>query len=926
MADKKTFYLIDGNGYIHRAYHALPPLTNSRGEPVGALFGFARMLLKIVKENRPDYMAVCFDTAAPTFRHVSYAEYKATRKKTDNELIFQLPLAQDLVTSWGFPAVALDGFEADDVIATLARRGKEEGLRVVVVTADKDAMQLVDDDILVLNESRNVLYNAKEVEAKYGLRPDQMVDYFALTGDASDNVPGVPGVGPKTATQLLQQYGTLDEILSHAADLKGSLKEKMQTHRELVLKSRELVILDRKAPISVEPIHCEMRPPDREKLTEFFKRLEFNKLLDEILSSDKPGARPMAIARATHAPAPEAEMPAAVAAPPKNSSRVVRLVLTEDDFRDLDEMLASAKELSLDVETTGLDSMQCGLVGISLSMNPGEAWYIPWAHDDQADKQEFIHEQTRKILAPVLADPKLPKVGQNLKYDVMVLRCHGMPVEGIQFDTLIASYCLNPSRATHNLKDLARDLLNESMTRIEELIGKGAKQIPMNRVASATAADYAGADSEVALRLKQYMAPQIEEKKLGKLYYDVEMPLVRILTDMEQTGVRVDVPYLQELQRIFTSDIGGLEKEIYQLAGQDFNINSPKQLSTILFEKLQLPIVRKTKTGASTDEEVLRKLSSQHPLPAKIVDYRELAKLKSTYIDALLQMIHPKTDRVHTSFNQAVAATGRLSSSDPNLQNIPIRTEQGRRIRRAFIAAKGCVLLSADYSQIDLRVLAHVSGDKALSDAFRRGGDIHKATAREIFGLKENDPVTSDQRRVAKTVNFGIVYGQTAFGLSQQLGIPNAQARDYIDTYMLRYAGVKDWIAKILDQARRDGYVTTLLNRIRYLPEINASNQAVRGFAERTAMNTPIQGTSADIIKVAMRDVDALLREGKFKSKMLIQVHDELLFEVPKDELKRVTPLLKRTMEDAMKLDVPIVVDAKFGVNWLEMEAVPDEP
>lgn len=891
-SEPKTLYLIDANGYIHRAYHALPPLTNSKGEPVGALFGFARMLQKILRQYKPDYLAVCFDTAAPTFRHKAYADYKATRKKTDDALVFQLPLARDMAEAWGLPVCGVDGYEADDVIATLAQQGVEDGLRVVIVTADKDALQMVDDKISVLNEGKNLVYTPEEVEKKYGLKPGQLVDYFALLGDASDNVPGVPGVGEKTATQILQQYGTLEKALAHTGEIKGSLGKKLEANKDQAIMSKQLVTLDRRVPLGLAMKDCVACPADAQRLQGLLKRFEFNALLGELAGSAAAGAK---------------------------SERRVRVVQSDEDFQALSRALTKAGELSVDVETTGLYPLASGLVGISLAVKPGEAWYVPVGHLEVPDRAAAL-ARARAVLGPFLADEKLPKIGHNLKFDLLVLRRNGLPVNGLSFDTLLASYCLNPSRQSHGLKDLARDVLGEFMTPISDLIGKGAKQITMDQVPVRAAADYAGADAEVTLRLKQDFAPRLTEMKLEKLFHDVEMPVMAILADMEETGLRVDMPYLEQLRGQFEKDIAGLEKKIHDLAGQEFNLNSSRQLSFLLFEKLKLPVVRRTKTGYSTDEDVLQKLSAQHALPAQMVRYRELAKLKSTYIDALLGLADPKTHRVHTSFNQAVAATGRLSSSDPNLQNIPIRTEEGRRIRRAFVPEKGWVFLSADYSQIDLRVLAHIAGDQALTQAFRQGGDIHTATARDIFHLEPGEAVTDDQRRVAKSVNFGIVYGQTAFGLSQQLGIELAQAKDYIEKYFARYPGVKKWMEEILEKARRDGYVTTLLNRVRYLPEIKAPNQAVRAFAERTAMNTPIQGTSADIIKVAMRDIAALLRKKKSPARMVLQVHDDLLFETPADQLQELGGLVRGAMENAVKLDVPLLVDLKTGPHWASME------
>ncbi len=697
--------------------------------------------------------------------------------------------------------------------------------------------------------------------------------------------------------QILKEFGSLDRAYERLADMKEAWRKKLAPHKEQATLSRDLVTLDRDVPLDLSPTDCAVRAPDLPRLTELLKRFEFTSFLREVL--------------------PQAGDAGATG---KTSRRDVQTVTTEEGLKALVKELSSAEELAVDVETTGTDPLRCDLVGIALSKEEGRAWYIPVGHAYAGCPPQLPLKKVLAALAPFLEGDRPPKVGQNLKFDLLVLRRHGLRLGGVAFDTLIASYCLNPSRLAHGLKTLAADMLGESMTNIEELIGKGAKQITMDRVPVESAAPYAGADAEVSLRLKARMEPLLKEKKLETLFRDVEMPLVPILADMEEAGVGVDAAYLRELEKEFTEEIQGLEKAIYGLAGETLNLNSPKQLSALLFEKLKLPVIRRTKTGASTDEEVLKKLSALHPLPAKLVEYRELSKLNSTYIAGLLERINPDTGRIHTSFNQAVAATGRLSSSDPNLQNIPIRTEHGRRIRRAFVPAKGCVFLSADYSQIDLRMLAHVSGDKALCEAFRRGEDIHAATAREIFGLKKGEPVSEDQRRVAKTVNFGIVYGQTAYGLSQQIGLELSEARDYIDRYFLRYQGVHRWIAAVLEQARKDGYVTTILNRIRYLPEINAANAGVRAFAERTAMNTPIQGASADIIKVAMKDVARLLEEKKFKTRLLVQVHDELLFDVPERELAEAAPLIRGKMEGALRLDVPIVVDLKKGVNWSEME------
>jgi len=898
-AERGPLILVDAHGYLHRAYHALPPLNNSRGEPVGALYGFARMLLKILKQEKPARLVVCFDSPGPTFRHKAYPEYKAHRKPIEDALKFQLPLARDLVEAWGLAQAAVPGHEADDLIATLAHRGAQKKWPVVIVTADKDALQLVGGPVTVFNESRGVRYDPAAVEQKYGLTPGQLLDFFALTGDASDNVPGVPGVGEKTATALLQKYKTLDGIYKHLDEVKGALRDKLRDHERDARMSRDLVTLDTDAPVELDLDAA--RPPavPPPSLTDFLRRWEFNSLLPELNTAPVPST-------------PEAP-PAPVAAP-----RRVRVVLTKDELKALVARARKAEELSVDVETTGTDTVDSRLVGIALAMAPGEGWYVPIGHRALGDPVQLPFEEVRAALKDLFIDPALPKVGQNLKFDSQILAAAGLPLSPLAFDTLVGSYCLHPSRPNHGLKALALDLLGEAMTPIGQLIGTGANQIGMDQVKVEDAAPYAAADAEVTLRLAARMKTDLKEKGLENLFHEVEMPLVPVLAGMETAGIGLDVPYLEGLAKEFGHALLAVEKEIHALAGGPLNVNSPKQLAQVLFEKLKLPVVRKTKTGFSTDEETLQKLAPQHPLPERILVHRELAKLKSTYIDGLLETVKP-SGRVHTRFNQAGTATGRLSSSDPNLQNIPIRTEHGRKIRRAFVPASGCVFLSADYSQIDLRVLAHVSGDPALTAAFRRGEDIHAATARDIFGLAAGAPVTEDQRRVAKSVNFGIVYGQTGFGLAQQLGLPIGQAQAYINAYLDKYHGVKKWIAAIVEEARAKGYVTTLLNRRRYLPEIKAANAAVRAFAERTAMNTPIQGTSADIIKVAMRDVARLIEKKGWAARMLLQVHDDLLFEVPRDELATVAEPLRKAMESALALDVPVVVDLKTGPNWADM-------
>ncbi len=890
-----SLYLIDAHAYLHRAFHALPPLTTSKGQPVNAIYGFIRMVLKIERQYKPDYIAVCFDTAAPTFRHKAFEAYKATRQETDQALVSQFPLSREAIAALNLAGFELDGYEADDLIAHFTREGRKQGWDVVIVTGDKDALQLVGTGVRVLNEPKDILYGPEEVRQRYGVTPDQIPEVFALMGDSSDNVPGVKGIGEKTAVKLIQEHGTLEALLKAAPTLQGKVGTLLQEHAADARQSRELVKLDHDVPISVNWDKCRVTAPIPEMITPFLQKLEFQALLKELV----PATNVTVDTSARH-------------------------YVTLTDETDLKKWVARAKTaecLAVDTETTGLDPMTARLVGISLCCQSGSACYIPVGHQVLGGPSQLDLSVVRTQLQDLLQGQKPLLYGHNLKFDVEILKNHGFKMGHLAFDTMIASYVLHPSRNSHGLKELAQELLGEPMTPIDQLIGKGAKRISMDAVAIEQAAPYACADADMTFRLAQKLAPELKEKKLEPLFYDMEMPLVEILGDMERIGMRVDRPYLEALGREFRGLSETLEKEIYSLAGTTFNINSPKQLGTILFENLKLPVIRKTKTGNSTDEEVLQKLSALHPLPKKLIEYRELQKMHSTYIEGLLAAVEGAEDRVHTSFNQAVAATGRLSSSDPNLQNIPIRTELGRKIRKAFIPKSGWTLLSADYSQIDLRMLAHISEDETMCRAFRQGEDIHVTTACEIFGVTAKD-MTPELRRIAKSINFGIVYGISGFGLSQQLGIPVDVAQAHIKRYFERYPGVKAWIDKTIADARKDGYVRTLLGRIRYLPEIHSSNGAMRGFAERTAMNTPIQGTSADIIKLAMIKVAEAREANQWKGNMLVQVHDELLFEIPPADLAASQSKIKDLMENAIPLRIPVVVDLKVGKNWSEMTPV----
>lgn len=896
-----VLYLIDGHAYLHRAFHALPPLTNSKGQPVNAIYGFVRMLMKIIRQEKPDHIAVCFDTPAPTFRHEVYAEYKATRKEMDDSLKSQMPLAREAVKALNLASYELDGYEADDLIADLTRKANAQGWNVVIVSADKDALQLVNDHVKVLSEPKNVLYDAAKVQERYGLPPNRLPDYFALIGDTSDNVLGVPGIGPKTAVKLLQEHGSLEDLLKVAPSLKGKSGSLLQQHADSARQSFALVKLDKDVPCKVDWKATLLKPPVMETLAPFLKEMEFYSMLDEILPQNTdPGSTPTS----------------------SNSTAIpedyVALLSEEALVKWLREARGELR-LSVDAIASSTDPLHASLLGLTLSFKAGSARYIPLQQSSLLGPPVLSLDIVKKHLAPFLEGETTQLLGHNLKFSQLIMKRHGLAMGHLRCDTMVASYVLNPSRPNHFLKELVLEVLGERMGGPEQLLGKGANQLKMDQVALEALVPYACARADRALRVAEMLEKQIEEKQLSKLFYEMEMPLIPVLVHMEELGIRLDRAWLGDLGKTLSERLQVLEKKIYELAGESFNINSPKQLSTILFEKLKLPVVRRTKTGFSTDEEVLQTLSVSHPLPASLMEFRELQKLQSTYVVGLQEDLSPGEERIHTNFNQTVAATGRLSSNSPNLQNIPVRTELGRQIRKAFVPEKGWTFLSADYSQIDLRVLAHISQDATLIRAFKNNEDIHTITAAEVFSVTSPN-VTTDMRRAAKSINFGIIYGMSAYGLSQQLQISAEQAKSYIDRYFERYPGVKLWIDKILKEAREKGYVTTLLGRIRYLPEILSKNSAVRGFAERTAMNTPVQGTSADIIKLAMLHLETSGQKQEWSGRMLLQVHDELLFELDAKDLPRSGQRIKQLMQDALPLSVPVIVDLKSGPNWAEMK------
>ncbi|MBM4349657.1 MAG: DNA polymerase I [Deltaproteobacteria bacterium] len=884
MSNHPRLFLIDGSSYIYRAFYAIRHLSNSKGFPTNAIYGFTQMLLKVLKDHQPDYLAVVFDSKAPTFRSEVYKEYKANRPAMPDGLIPQIPYIKRIIEGYRIATLEMDGYEADDLIGTVAK-GMAPEVEVVIITGDKDILQLVSDRIQVYDTMKEKRIGVEEVRQRFGVSPGQVVEVMGLAGDAVDNIPGVPGIGEKTAIELIKAFGSIDHLLDHLDQVpQKKLKEKLENHGELARLSRRLATIQTDVPITFRKEDFVLSSPDPGSLRGLFKELEFNKLLRELpgeVSEGKP-------------------------------DRDYRLVTDRDQFLSLLQDLKGSKCFAIDIETTSPYPMWAQLVGISLSHTPDQAFYIPLGH---RYGEQLPLDWALERLKPLLEDEGVKKVGQNIKYDWIVLKHHGITLQGIFFDTMIASYLLNPTKHNHNLGEIAREHLDREVTDYKEVTG--GKSVTFDEVDLEKARDYSCEDAEVTFQLFHLLLPKLREGGFEELFKQVEMPLAIVLAKMERNGVKIDIDLLSDFSKEIENQLLRKTDQIYGLANEVFNINSSQQLGKILFDKLKLPVIKKTKTGYSTDVEVLEKLSLHHDLPLEILGYRNLSKLKSTYIDALPKLLHPETGRVHTSYNQTVTATGRLSSSDPNLQNIPIRTDEGNRIRQAFIPEKGYVIVSADYSQIELRILAHLSQDEVLIEAFRRDEDIHSRTASEIFGvLLEN--VTPVMRREAKVINFGIIYGMSAYGLSQQLKIEPKIAQIYIDEYFKKYTGVQTYTRGIVDEARKKGFVTTLLNRRRYLPEINSPTVAIRQSSERMAINTPLQGTAADIIKVAMIRIQNRLEEFHLSTKMIMQVHDELVFEVPEEEIQKTLPMIQKEMETVMELTIPLKVSISSGKNWAE--------
>ena len=883
-------FLIDGQSYIYRAFYAVRELTTSKGFPTNAIFGFVNMLQRVREEYTPSHLAVIFDAPGKNFRHDLFPTYKARRLAMPEALRPQIPRIKDVVRAYHIPALELEGYEADDIIATLATRWQKQGAEVVIVSGDKDLMQLISEQVTMLDTMKGERIGVEQVQAKFGVEPARVVDVQGLMGDSTDDIPGVPGVGEKTAIKLINEWHDLENLLAHAAEISGKLGERLSAYADLARVSKVLATLRCDVPVEVDLADLAKKEPDREQLKALFSEFEFRRFLAEF---DSPWE-----SVGTENSDPHGYVTVRTA---KQLDQVLRAV-------------RKAKTFCLDTETTSLTPLSAELVGVSLAVEEGKAWYIPVGHRSEDATPQLSREQVIPALRSLLEDPTLSLVGQNSKYDLMVLAQYGLWPCNLAGDTMLASYLLNPSKR-HNLTDLAWDHLQYRMLTYEAVTDNGKKNFADVSVTEATR--YSGEDADLTLRLSRRLFPRVQEEGMGTLFTEIEVPLVSVLARMELAGIRVDLDLLATLSAEFGQRQGELEEEIYALAGEKFNLASPQQLQAILFDKLGLPRGKKTKTGSSTDSSVLEALAEQFPLPAKILAYRGFAKLRNTYVDALPKLIHPKTGRIHTSFNQTVTATGRLSSSNPNLQNIPVRSEEGRRIRAAFVPEPGQVLLSADYSQIELRLLAHLSQDPVLIESFQRGQDVHVRTAAELFQVPV-EAVSADQRRQAKTINFGIIYGMGALRLARSLNIPSKTAQAYITQYFARYGGIKGYMEGILKEARARGYVTTLQGRRRYVPDLQSKNTQLAAAAERMAVNTPIQGAAADLIKMAMVTINRRLAQEKLHTRMLLQVHDELLFEVPEKEVERVKKLVRELMEGVMSLQVPLQVDLGMGNNWAE--------
>lgn len=909
MSEKPLLVLIDGSSYLYRAFHALPPLTNQSGQPTGATFGVLRMVRKLIDEEQPTRVAVIFDAKGKTFRHDIYSEYKAHRPPMPDDLRCQIEPLHACIKALGIPLISIAGVEADDVIGTLAKYAVTQDYKVLISTGDKDMAQLVDDDISLINTINESRMNAQGVQEKFGVEPSQIIDYLALMGDKSDNIPGVPGVGPKTAVKWLNQYHTMQGVIEHAAEVKGKIGDKLRAAIDDLPMSYELATIKEDCALDVQLEDLYVAENDIKTLEQLYTDLNFKSWLEELndtqaqLSTSASAGVEPAIAKTD------------------TIEKNYQLIMTKQALQAWIKKLKSAQLFAFDTETDNLDYMQANLVGLSFAVQADEAAYLPIAHDYVGAPEQLSLSYVLEQLSPILESDQYAKVGHNLKYDMSVLARAGVTLRGIAHDTMLESYVLDSTASRHDLDTLCSLHLDHKNIKFEEVAGKGAKQITFNQVALDIALDYAAEDADMCLQLHEILHPQLaKQDKQYKLYQQTEIPLLSVLSRLERMGVYIDSASLAEQGQQLAQKINALQQQAFESIGQEFNLDSPKQLQQILFEQLELPVIRKTPKGQpSTAEDVLQELAHDYEFPELILNYRSLKKLQSTYVDKLPIQICADTGRVHTSYHQAVTSTGRLSSSDPNLQNIPVRTEEGRRIRQAFVAPADSVILAADYSQIELRIMAHLSQDERLMMAFEKGEDVHSATAAEVFDVTV-EKVDKEQRRAAKAINFGLIYGMSAFGLAKQLGIGRHQAQSYVDVYFERYPGVRAYMDETRELAHEQGYVETLLGRRLYLPEINSRNAQRRQYAERTAINAPMQGTAADIIKQAMGSIDAWLTDSQTNkqtsTRMIMQVHDELVFECRQDQLEADRAQIVKYMVSAAELDVPLEVDANTGENW----------
>ena len=917
MTNNAPLILVDGSSYLYRAFHALPPLTNSKGMPTGAVKGVINMMRRLQKDYPNSTTAVIFDAKGKTFRDDIYSDYKANRPPMPDDLRLQIEPIHNIIKAMGMPLISIEGVEADDVIGTYALQASKNQQSVIISTGDKDIAQLVNEHISLVNTMTDTHLDREGVISKFGIPPELIIDYLALLGDKSDNIPGVPGVGEKTALGLLQGLGGLDAIYQRLDEVAGlsfrgakTMAAKLEEHKELAYLSYTLATIKTDVEVDLDVNQLANQEPDQSQLLKYFQDMEFKTWINELSSSESPSQVPNNHNEVPVEPQIEHNDPV---------SASYEMVLDNQQFSTWLVKLENSPLIAVDTETTSLDYMIADLVGISIAVEPGNAAYIPFGHDYLGAPLQLSKEMVLNALKPILENPQIKKVGQNLKYDMSVLAQQGIDLRGVAFDTMLESYVLDSVATRHDMDSLAQHYLDKQTISFTDIAGKGASQLTFNQIALDQAGPYAAEDADITLRLHKALWPQVKAQlPLKTLFQEVELPLIKVLSKIERAGALVDDTLLFQQSQELAERLAELEAKAWDLAGQQFNLASPKQLAEILFEKLEIPVVKKTAKGApSTKEEVLQELALDYPLPKVLLEHRGLAKLKSTYTDKLPTMINRTTKRIHTSYHQAGTATGRLSSSDPNLQNIPIRTAEGRRVRQAFIAPPGHRLIAADYSQIELRIMAHLSGDENLLKAFDQGQDVHRATAAEVFGVNLAQ-VTTDQRRSAKAINFGLIYGMSAFGLARQLNISRKQAAEYIDLYFARYPGVQNYMNQVRHSAAENGYVETHFGRRLYLPEINSSNGMRRQAAERTAINAPMQGTAADIIKLAMINVDNWLQSRQLKSQMIMQVHDELVLEVPENEFKQVVVGVKECMESAASLQVKLVVDVGDGGNWDE--------